>query len=128
MNQTDETLRAEIDRRARQFEACFRARDVSGILDCYYADHPIISAPDAPLLEGRAALREVMTQLIASYREISLDLVRLERGGELAYELGNGRLSGGESEDLELRYLVVWRRQDDQWRAETDFFAPGELN
>src|SRR3546814_9748942 len=47
---------------------------------------------------------------------------------ELAYEVSNSYLTprdGGE--EVEFRYLATWRRCEDTWRVEADFFALGPL-
>jgi ketosteroid isomerase-like protein len=48
--------------------------------------------------------------------------------GDLAYEVSNSYLTpraGGA--DVEFRYVAVWRRCEDTWRVETDFFATGPI-
>jgi len=127
MNASGNTLKVEIERRSRQFESCFAAGDVNGLIDVYYDEKPLVSAPDMPLLEGRAALQPVFEHLRKAYSRVSLNLVRLEDGSDFAYELGNAVFNGTGQEDLAIRYIVVWRFRMGQWRVETDFFAPGKI-
>lgn len=127
MNASGNTLKIEIERRSRQFESCFAAGDVKGLIDAYYDEKPLMSAPDMPLLEGRAALQSVFEHLTKGYSQVSLNLARLEEGSDLAYELGNAVFTGAGQEELGLRYIVVWRLRVGQWRVETDFFTPGRI-
>jgi hypothetical protein len=120
-----------IRERSDVFEKHFASGNAEALVrDYYVADtlSPLVSAPDAPALTSRAAITELFAALVKDFsraRQVPR-FIRADR--DLAYEVSNSYLTpkAGGSE-LEFRYVATWRRCEDTWRVESDFFALGAL-
>lgn len=123
---TDTEVARAIRERSDVFERHFAAGNAQGLVSDYYVDEPMMSAPDAPLLRGRAAITELFTQVMRAFSACRLEQVEIRRGGDLAYEIGRAILTPREGGDpANCRYVIAWRRTSAGWRVETDFFAWG---
>jgi ketosteroid isomerase-like protein len=78
-----------------------------------YTEDAILLPPDAPALNGRAAMAGMFRSLfdggVHSNELRTLDVIEEGRlvveTGEFTFHMGSGRLDG--------KYLTVWERQDD---------------
>ncbi len=124
-----ENTKAEIRRRSDRFEAFFQAGDAAGLVDDYYVEEPVLSAPEVPLLTSRARIKDLFSGLMQQYSKCMLYNVDVRVSGNRAYELGSGMITPKDPDQpvQNARYLIVWRQVPDGWRVETDFFAFGKL-
>lgn len=121
-------VRRAIRERSDLFEAFFAAGDAAGLVESYYVAEPMFSAPDAPLLRGREAIRAVFESLMETIAAARLEQIEVGVSGELAYEVGRCALSLKDgSEGPPCRYVIVWRKTSAGWRAEVDCFAYGPI-
>lgn len=125
-----EEVTHEIRRRSDQFEDHFRngrAREL--VRDYYVEDEPRMSAPDVPLMRSHAQIVELFEALIQSFEDCHLFQEEVRVSGDRAYELGGAKVKPRNPEDpaVDCRYLIVWKKSEDGWRVETDFFAYGNL-
>ena len=127
---SDEVKRV-IKERSDLFERNFASGDAAALVRDYYVPdemQPIASTGEGPAVVGHAglvALFEALTSSFSKARQVP-HFIRADR--ELAYEVSNSYVTpkaGGD--DVEFRYVATWRRCDDTWRVETDFFALGPL-
>lgn len=114
----------EVEREARE---AVEAKD----LDRYmagYADDAVLLWPGAPMVNGRAAIREFM-QGFLSLPAFSLSFeianVEVSRAGDLAYTYGANRVTlvdpSGRTVKDRGKYLTVYRKQPDgTWKAVAD--------
>lgn len=110
------------------FESHFAASDAAGLVRDYYVESPAMSAPDAPLLRSRAEIEELFTAIMAQFSGCRLKQELVVCSGDLAYEVSSAFLTPRDGTDtVECRYMIAWRRCDDTWRVEMDFFAFGSL-
>ncbi len=120
----DETVRQlrELD---ENYVASVRAKDVSGIVDGFYAENARLLPPNQPAIQGTHAIKEFYTTILnAGVSEIALNTTHFDVSGDLAYGYGEYRmtLAGTPSNG---KYLVVYRRQaDGGWKAVEDMFSP----
>ncbi|WP_028081745.1 YybH family protein [Solimonas soli] len=124
-------IRRIIKERSDLFEKNFAAGDAAAIVRDYYVPDalaPTVSEGSGPTVVGHAALTslfEAFCKDFAKARQVPR-YIRADR--DLAYEVSNSYLTpkaGGD--EVEFRYVAVWRRCADTWRVETDFFALGKL-
>lgn len=129
MSQATDEVRQAIRVRSDLFEKHFAASNAAALVADYYVDEPIMSAPDAPLLRGRAAIAGLFGEVMKAFVRCRLVQVEVRAGGDLAYEVSRAILEPREPgvEPTECRYAIVWRRTPDGWRVEMDFFAWGKL-
>jgi len=129
--EASEEIKHIIKVRSDLFEQHFAAGDAAALVRDYYvpdADGPLVSAGDGPAIVGRAAITALFEQFVQGF-EKARQVPRFISGDvDLAYEVSNSYLTPrGGGEEIEFRYVATWRRCDDTWRVETDFFAPGPL-
>jgi ketosteroid isomerase-like protein len=122
-----EDVKKEIRRRSDNFEEFFRNGDAAGLVNDYYVEEPLMSAPDVPLMRSRAEIEGLFTEIMKGYAECLLVQEEVRTSGDLAYELGRGLLKSKDGEEGEARYTILWRKVPDGWRVELDFFAFGAL-
>lgn len=123
----NESFESAVHAHCARFAECFARGDLTSLVDAYYAEDACMLAPAAPALTGRPAIREALAGLRASgFRSVVLEPLQLCGEGTLGYEIGRARLRAGEGSGAReqlARYLVVWRRTGDAWRAQCDMFA-----
>jgi uncharacterized protein (TIGR02246 family) len=114
----------EIAQRYQTWMQAIRARDLETILDLY-ADDATYMPPGKPKFSGKAALREVWASylqredFIATYTPT----IHVSESGDMAYDVGHYQLSmkkDGQQTSFEGKYVVVWKRIDQQWKAVVD--------
>ncbi len=120
-------VKKEIRRRSDNFEEFFRNGDAAGLVNDYYVNEPMMSAPDVPLLRSRGDIQGLFTELMKTTAECRLVQEEVRTSGDLAYELGRGLIASKDGEESEARYTIIWRKVPDGWRVELDFFAFGNL-
>jgi len=101
------------------FRDCFRAGDLEGILALYEDDATIVQA-DGSSRQGKAAVREMMSGLLALGGELELDTRYAVRRGDLALLSNRWTLRGrdGDGQPFELSGQtteVVRRQADGRW-------------
>jgi hypothetical protein len=130
MPEAPENLKAHIAERARLLEKHFADGDIAALVRDFYvpdALEPIVSGGDKAVIgrTGIAALLEGLVEPFSAIRQVPLT-IRVD--SETAYEVSNAYFTPRQGGDeVPFRYLAVWRRCDDCWRVEADFFAPGQV-
>lgn len=124
-------IAAIIRERSDIFEANFAAGDAAKLVADYYVPddmEPLVSAGDGPAILGHAAITTLFEGFCAGF-EKARQVPRFVRAdGDMAYEMSNSYLTPkGGGEEVEYRYVATWRKCDDTWRVDSDFFAPGPL-
>jgi ketosteroid isomerase-like protein len=121
------TMAALHERMVRDFAAGPGA--IAGLVEAYYADDARLLPPNAPPAIGRAAIRDVLSGMMAGGRvDLSLQNAIREASGELAYQTGRYELTirpaNGEPIRDQGKYLEVWRLQSDgRWQCVADMFS-----
>lgn len=114
----------EVERRARE---AAEAKDLERYVS-FYADDASLFWPGAPMVTGRAAIREFMRAFL-SIPAFSLSFetakVDVSRAGDLAYSYGTNKVTlvdpiGNRMKDRG-KYLTVYRKQPDgTWKVMAD--------
>lgn len=84
--------------------------------------------PDGPVVKGRDNIKQVwasaMTQM--GLTDVRLDTLDLEITGDRAYEVGEATLRleapPGKTTTAVVKFVVVWKRVDGQWRLHRDIW------
>ena len=99
-------------------EAAFNVPEVL----TYWAEGAIMQPAGSPQIEGKDAIRELLSQYFESglVREFSGSSSHMEMaaGGDLAYEYGVNRmvLAGEDGDLLDMgKYLAIWKKIDGEW-------------
>jgi ketosteroid isomerase-like protein len=106
------------------WSAAAQAKDIDKSM-AYYTDDAIQASQDAPVIQGKAALRDgwqKMFQFDGPGLSFTTQTVNVAKSGDLATEYGTYLLEtadkNGKFTDQKGKYLVVWKKQaDSSWKA-----------
>jgi uncharacterized protein (TIGR02246 family) len=116
-----------VERMNERFMAAFNKGDIESVAEMY-ADHATVLPPDAQMVEGRQAIRKFWQGAVdAGYRNLELAAVRVDALGDAAArEIGrfgvDAPAKGGGMQRLEGKYVVVWTRDGDDWKLDSDIW------
>jgi hypothetical protein len=128
---TLDQVRSIIKERSDLFETNFASGNAAKLVAEYYVPESmglIVSAPDAPALRDHASIVALFEALVKDFSRARQVPHFIRADGHLAYEVSNSYLTpktGGA--EIEFRYVATWRRCEDTWRVEADFFALGPI-
>jgi uncharacterized protein (TIGR02246 family) len=114
----------ELERAARE---AAEAKDLEKYVS-FYADDAVLFWPGAPMVTGRAAIREFMRAFLsmpAFALSFTTAAVEVSGAGDLAYSYGTNRVTlvapDGRRMNDRGKYLTVYRKQPDgTWRVVAD--------
>jgi len=104
-----------------------KAKDLDRYVS-FYADDAVLLWPGAPMIAGRAAIREFM-RVFLSMPDFSLSFetaqVEVSRAGDFAYTYGTNKVTlvdrNGKKMQDSGKYLTVYRKQSDRtWKVVAD--------
>lgn len=113
---------SEITAVNQQFEAAARSQDLDGLAALYTADAMVLP-PDGPIVKGRPDIKQMwgMVAQQLGLKEVRLRTVSFEREGSLGHEVGEATLAVATG-TLVVKYIVVWKKTDGQWRIHRDIW------
>jgi ketosteroid isomerase-like protein len=125
--------RSAVDSLNQAFQGAVAGRD-SNLLATFYADDARLLPPNAPMLQGRDAIRGFWAQFISdtsfSVSIQSMDVL-VANSGDMAVDVGSysSRMPGGTQDTG--KYVTVMRKVGDEWKIAIDTFnsdlpAPGQ--
>ncbi len=114
--------RIGIMRSNRRFEQAVAAGDADAVASLY-TEGAVAYPPDMPPVQGREAIAELFAGFVAGGVDgVSLETHEVQAMGDLALEIGTGRISvGGEAGDP-FSYSVLWMKDGDTWRLHRDIW------
>ena len=116
----------EISAVNRRFEEAARKGDFEAIAALYTGD-AIALPPDGPFVRGRD-IKQLWKTVINDMRlqDVKLDTTDLDIAGDTACEVGEGKLTlrsaDGSPTAATVKYVVVWKKTDGQWRLHRDIW------
>ena len=121
------TALQDVARQIRALDAEFmkfaRVKDAAGLTEAFYAEDAQLLAPGAPVIRGKAAIRDFWTGFLqVAGPEVTIDSQQIEGAGDLAYCVGryDGEIAGARQQG---KFVVVFRRQaDGGYKAIADIF------
>jgi uncharacterized protein (TIGR02246 family) len=104
------------------------ARDVDGTIS-YYADDASMLPPNAPIANGKAAIRADWAAFLVPGSAVSWEANKVEvaRSGDLAYTLGDYQSTMKDAQGKLVmdrgKYVEAWKKQaDGKWKVVADIF------
>ncbi len=95
----------------------------------YYADDASAFPFNAPIATGKEQIRQVwahLTSLPGFALSFSPTKIEVAKSGDIAYDIGTFELKTNDAQgnvSTEVgKYVVVWRKQDKQWKVVADIF------
>jgi len=117
-----EDVRAAIESTNRAFAGELASGDAAAVAQRYTEDAAVI-APGAPVARGRAAIEAFWAGAVAAgLRSVALATSSVDAAGDLAAEEGEATLVDADGVTTKSRYVVVWKRQDGEWKLHRDIW------
>ena len=95
----------------------------------FYADSASVYPFNAPLATGKDNIRQLWSHLFDSpgfHLQFAPTKIEVAKSGDMAYDAGTFELkmngSNGAPTTTEGKYVVVWKKQNGQWKAVADIF------
>ena len=95
----------------------------------FYADSASVYPFNAPLATGKDNIRQLWSHLFDSpgfHLQFAPTKIEVAKAGDMAYDAGSFELSmngsDGTPTTTQGKYVVVWKKQDGQWKAVADIF------
>lgn len=116
-----------IEQTNRFFEKAFNAGDIIGAVDGVYTREARLLPPDAPMVRGRDGIAQFWTDAAQQLgiQRFELSTVELDVQGDHAHEIGSATLTLGADQQVDLKYVVVWRQEGGRWRWHIDIWNSG---
>jgi ketosteroid isomerase-like protein len=121
-------LRAAMDATNDLFNTQVFGKRNFDALDKIYTTNARILPPGAPMISGRAAIKEFWSNLIQSANAKSAVLASIDviPTAEGTVEIGRATLTvqpeGGVAAEMEVKYVVFWQQEDGLWKWHIDIW------
>jgi ketosteroid isomerase-like protein len=94
------------------------------LLDKVYTANARILPPGAPMVAGRANIKEFWKSAIAALgvKSAKLATVDAEMTGDSVVEIGKADLVVGDGSTVTLKYVVHWKQEDGAWKWNVDIW------
>lgn len=98
-------------------------RDLDGIM-ALMARESVLIMPGAAPIVGKDAIRAATAAMLASDDQVSWksDFVSVAASGDMAYDYGTATTKLADGSTVVGRYLVVWVKEDGEWKVAADMF------
>ena len=106
------TAREAITEAYKAFEEAFFRGEADTISRMYTEDAEWL-VPEAPIVRGREAIRQVWATIIGSGgNTVRVDVLEVQESGDWAYDIGTFKASAPDGNVLNAgKYIVIWKRQ-----------------
>jgi len=103
--------------------AAFSRGDAAGAA-VLYTDNGQLLPPNSDFVTGRRAIQTFWQGAMdMGIKGATLEIVEVEGHGDTAIEVGKYTLQGEGGQALDKgKYIVVWKREEGQWRLHRDIF------
>lgn len=101
----------------------FGARDLNGIT-ALLARNTVLIMPGSEPIVGAANVRVATDAMLSSDDTVSWasDFAFVAPSGDMAYDYGTATTKRADGSMVQGRYLVVWVKEDGQWKVAADMF------
>jgi uncharacterized protein (TIGR02246 family) len=119
----EQAIRGQVDR----WLELVKAKDAEGIA-ALYAEDGAVMPPNAPIGKGRAAIQQTWASLMQTpgfALTFAPEQIVVSASGDMALDRGTYRLAlapHGTAQTDTGKYVVVWRKIGDEWKAAADIF------
>ena len=120
------SVRAAIEQQGIRFTEAYAKGDAKAVA-ALYAEDAIAFPPGGDMVKGRQAIQQMWQSTMDSGVEsVSLSVVDVGASGDLAHETGtavlNIRAQDKAPTTASIKYIVVWKRQGDDWMMYRDIW------
>ncbi len=123
---TMDVIQHGVARANERFVASFNAGDFAGAARGVYTRAARVLPPGADMIQGREAIAGFWEAAASQMglKSCRLQTVELVPMGEGAYEIGRGTLTLTNGQQVAVKYVVVWKEEDGDWRWDVDIWNP----
>ena len=123
MTQTASDIMDEIRSANQNFERNFADGNAEGMASLYTSDGMLLP-PGAAVQEGSKAIQGFWQMVMnLGVKRAQLSTVQVDKQNDMAVEMGNYKLSGGDNQLIdEGKYIVVWKKQNGDWKLHKDIW------
>jgi uncharacterized protein (TIGR02246 family) len=124
MGQTSsQEVREAIAAANEKFMATFKGGDAASMA-ALYTENGQLLPPNSDFVTGRQAIQAFWQALYdMGIKEAKLESVEVEGHGDTAIDVGTFSLHGEGGQELDNgKYIVIWKREDGQWKLHRDIF------
>ena len=119
-------VRAAIEQAGVRFAEAYGRGDAKAVAAFYTAD-AIAFPPGGEMAKGRDAIQQMWQSTMDSgVKSLSFTVVDVGTSGDVAYETGTVVLSiqppGKDSTTASAKYVVVWKKQGNDWKLHRDIW------
>lgn len=117
-------IRRGIEEADRRFMDAFNSGNVEGAARGVYSEDAQLLPPGGETVQGRDKIAQWWKGAAPQMgiERVELSTVDLQPMGELAYQIGRAMLTVGGGQQVESKYVVIWKREDGQWKWHVDIF------
>jgi ketosteroid isomerase-like protein len=115
--------RAAVEAGEKAWLAAFNAGDAAGVAK-QYTDAARLMAPNAPIVEGRAAIEGFVKEFVATGAQLTFELLSVHESADMCASVGKYVMDFPADAPQDLgKFIEVWRRQGDgSWLIADDIF------
>ena len=119
-------VRAAIEQQGTRFAEVYARGDAKAVA-AFYTEDAIAFPPGGDMVKGREAIQQMWQSTMDSgVKSVAFTVVDVGASGDLAHETGTAMLNiqeqGKEPTTASLKYVVVWKRQGDDWKMHRDIW------
>jgi uncharacterized protein (TIGR02246 family) len=119
-------VRGAIEQAGVRFSEAYARGDAKAVAE-FYAEDAIAFPPGGDMVKGRQAIQQMWQATMDSgVKSLSFTVVDVGSSGDLAHETGTALLNihaqGKDPTTASIKYVVVWKRQGDDWKLLRDIW------
>ena len=120
------TVRAAIEQAGVRFAEAYGRGDAKAVA-AFYTEDAIAFPPGAAMVKGRQAIQRMWQETMDSgVKSLSFTVIDVGASGDLAHETGTALMNiqpaGKEPTTASVKYVVVWKKQANDWKLHRDIW------
>ena len=124
--QDSSTVRVAIEQAGVRFAEAYGRGDAKAVA-AFYTEDAIAFPPGAAMVKGRQAIQQMWQETMDSgVKSLSFTVIDVGASGDLAHETGtalmNVQSAGKEPTTASVKYVVVWKKQGNDWKLARDIW------
>jgi uncharacterized protein (TIGR02246 family) len=119
-------LKAAIEQAGARFADAYARGDAKAVA-AFYTEDAIAFPPGGEMVKGRQAIQQMWQSTMDSgVKSLAFTVVDVGASGDLLHETGTAKLNiqapGKEPATASIKYVVVWKRQGNDWKLHRDIW------
>jgi uncharacterized protein (TIGR02246 family) len=117
-------IRRGIDEANRRFADAFNRGDAASVAQEVYARDARVLPPGAETVQGRDNIAQFWAGAAQQMgiQRVQLSTAEVQPLGDGAYEIGRATLTLAGGQQATVKYVVIWRQEEDRWRIHVDIW------